>query len=153
MVIGTVGRMRDSSPHHCCNFIPCVQTAVRSGDVLQKVDLIHIVWPNPSNLLFIRHALPSMCERNILHFALLLCCTHLAHWNTDDPGRAGQCHCPGCKVRKSNWCHNYDKKKIGWIYFVPTFIILKRVLKKLRVGGWIAFSWLKTWSNGGFIYA
>jgi hypothetical protein len=42
-------------------------------------------------------------------------------------------------------------KNIGCISFVPTVVILQRALKKLCVRGWTAFSWLKTWSNGGFM--
>ena len=51
MLNGTVGRMRDSSPHHFCNFVHCVQTGVWTGAV-QKEDLIHTVWPKPSNSFF-----------------------------------------------------------------------------------------------------
>jgi hypothetical protein len=40
--IRTVGRMKDSSPRRCCNCVPCVQTGVRSGVVVQEEDLIHL---------------------------------------------------------------------------------------------------------------
>jgi hypothetical protein len=49
---GSVGRMRDNSPPHCCNCLPCAQTGVRCGVAMQEEDVIRFpVRPNPSNSL------------------------------------------------------------------------------------------------------
>ena len=49
---GTVGRIREDSPPLCHNCLPCVQTCVRCGVVVQA-ELIHLpVWPNPYCSLF-----------------------------------------------------------------------------------------------------
>jgi hypothetical protein len=49
--MGTAGSVRESSPPHCCSCLPCAQTGVLSGVVMQGEDLFQLpVWPDPSNL-------------------------------------------------------------------------------------------------------